>query len=196
MLSDTELSNVNDTSWILTKQKITEKVFELMKLQVDFLSAHGKSLLGSFAFPEIIASVPRISKGENYLGLPYVMLDYPAVFSKKEVFALRTMFWWGHHFSIMLLAEGSYKKIATPAISAGLKKNNENIFICVHDNPWQHSFDPGNFKDTAHLSPHELDAILAGKKFIKIGTRYSLQNWNDLPQLLQNGYTILLGLLQ
>jgi len=195
ILSDTELSNVNDTSWILTKQKITQKVFELMKLQVDFLSVYGKSLLGSFALPEIIASVPRISKGENYLGLPYVMLDYPAVFSKNDVFALRTMFWWGHHFSMMLLLEGSYKKMAAPGIAELLKKNKENIFICVHDNQWQHSFDAENFKDAALISPQEMDTIIFDKKFIKIGLKYSLQNWNELPQLLPAGYTKLLALL-
>ena len=41
---------------------------------------------------------PKISRGEQYLGLPYVMLDYPRIFSKENVFAIRTFFWWGNYF--------------------------------------------------------------------------------------------------
>ena len=34
----------------------------------------------------------------------------PAVFSKENIFAIRTMFWWGNFFSISLHVSGKYFK--------------------------------------------------------------------------------------
>ena len=59
---------------------------------------------------------PKISKGENYRGLPYVMLDYPRLFGREEVLAIRTFFWWGHGFSVTLHLKGGYRE----RISAGI----------------------------------------------------------------------------
>ena len=55
----------------------------------------------------IVQSTPKIAKGENYLQLPYVLLDYPRCFDKENIFAIRTMFWWGNFFSITLHLSGS-----------------------------------------------------------------------------------------
>ena len=49
----------------------------------------------------------KISKGEN-MGLPWVMLDYPRLFGQEDVLAIRTMFWWGHCFSVTLHLKGRY----------------------------------------------------------------------------------------
>ena len=38
---------------------------------------------------EMLFHSPKISKGENYKGLPYVMLDYPRCFGKTDIFAIR-----------------------------------------------------------------------------------------------------------
>ena len=48
----------------------------------------------------------KISRGENYRGLPYLILDYPAYFSQKDIFAFRTMFWWGHFFQCRTTSTG------------------------------------------------------------------------------------------
>ena len=54
-------------------------------------------------------SSPKISKGENYKGLPWLVLDYPRYFNKEDIFAIRTLFWWGNFFSITLHISGKYK---------------------------------------------------------------------------------------
>ena len=59
---------------------------------------------------EVLIQSPKISRGENYNGLPYVMLDYPRCFGKEDVFAMRTMFWWGNFFSITWHLKGKYSK--------------------------------------------------------------------------------------
>ncbi|MBA3901915.1 MAG: hypothetical protein H0X62_17220 [Bacteroidetes bacterium] len=55
---------------------------------------------------EVNKSHFKISKGENYKGLPYVILDYPAYYTKEDVFAFRAMFWWGNHLSFSFHLQG------------------------------------------------------------------------------------------
>src|SRR5688572_24832334 len=99
-LSPDELVMITDTTWILAKQRIIKKVYELFAVVAeDFKLA----LTVSDPFPTGISQQSaKISKGENYLSLPYVMLDYPSAFSKTGICAVRTMFWWGNFFSITL----------------------------------------------------------------------------------------------
>ena len=82
-LSADELELVCNKDWILTKKIVIDKVYFLMgevsqKMQqcVD----HNKSMLPAV----VVESSPKISRGENYRGLPYVMLDYPRYFKANE----------------------------------------------------------------------------------------------------------------
>ena len=106
-LSAFEKQLVTDASWILTKNNIIQKLFVLF----GELSETWQSNTVLQQLPSAINEIPpKISKGENYEGLPYVMLDYPRCFSKEDVFAIRTFFWWGNFFSITLHLKGKYKE--------------------------------------------------------------------------------------
>src|SRR5262245_61567301 len=104
-LSAFEQQLVTDANWILTKNGIIEKVYLLF----GNLSEHYKQepLLQQLPAEAVTAS-PKIARGENYEGLPYVMLDYPRCFGKEDTLAIRTFFWWGHFFSITLQLKGKY----------------------------------------------------------------------------------------
>ena len=65
---------------------------------------------------EVAEISPKISKGENYNGLPYVMFDYPRFFTKENVFAVRTFFWWANYFSVTLHLKGEYKEMFAETI--------------------------------------------------------------------------------
>lgn len=95
-LSAPEMELVKDAGWILTKNGILEKVSHLLgSIQQSYqLQLQQVSSLP----PEILASAPKISRGENYKGLPWLVLDYPRCFGQQDVFAMRTMFWWGPFF--------------------------------------------------------------------------------------------------
>ena len=74
--------------------------------------------------PEVIkTSTPKISKGENYKDLPYVMLDYPRCFQKEKTIAIRTFFWWGNFFSINLQLSGEYKEQALPSLQSNFLRS-------------------------------------------------------------------------
>src|SRR5271169_1886033 len=100
-LSAEEMRLVSDPAWILTKNSIIRKVVELFAE----LSGQWRGMLSGIGWTEVSRGGmagswgdPKISRGEQYKGMPWVMLDYPRVFGKEDVCAIRTMFWWGHYF--------------------------------------------------------------------------------------------------
>ena len=89
-LSKLEKELVENGEWILTKQSIITKVYQLFGGMLDAykrIIVEEKGLLPSF----FKTANGKISKGENYEGLPYVILDYPELFSKENIYAIRTM---------------------------------------------------------------------------------------------------------
>src|SRR6476620_3375345 len=150
ILSEKEISMVMDRSWILTKLAITEKVFELFSSGIEGIREvflDGKSLPKN-----IELSVPKIFKGENYRQLPYVILDYPRCFEKENIFAVRTMFWWGNFVSITLHLSGTYKRFSRDFVYRTLEPPVDGLFIGVNENQWQHHFEPDNFIPFCDLS--------------------------------------------
>ena len=92
-LSKNELELVINSEFILTKNRIIEKVYNLF----GALSESYKNTLLRHVntLPvEAFTTSPKIYKGENYLSLPYVMMDYPRVFLMDDIFAIRSFFWW------------------------------------------------------------------------------------------------------
>ena len=99
-LSSAETELMQNASVILTKNSVLQKIKmlleEVQEQQLDFVSQHNLDKTGFFLVP------PKISKGENYSGLPYLIQDYPRITSAKNIFFIRNMFWWGNFFSSTL----------------------------------------------------------------------------------------------
>ncbi|MFN4124090.1 MAG: hypothetical protein ACK4GL_12400 [Flavobacteriales bacterium] len=80
----------------------------------------------------------KISKGENYQDMPYVVLDYPFLMHQKDLLLFRTMFWWGHYFSLNLLIKGESFHHPVQALIQQLQKSPEpDVYILTSDNFWQ-----------------------------------------------------------
>ena len=81
-LSATEIELIKNADWILTKNAVIEKIVlffsSLQQEQESVLQLYKDKLPSKF-----FVSSPKISKGENYLGLPYVVLDYPRFFDES-----------------------------------------------------------------------------------------------------------------
>src|SRR5690349_19930414 len=136
---------------ILTKKRILEKVKGLLaQIQED----QQQYLYTNSILPDLVQVIsPKISKGENYVGLPYLVLDHPRFFDKADMYAIRTMFWWGNFFSTTLLLSGEYKTLIQQRFIDQYDTLKENGYhICVNEDPWQHHFESGNFKKISGLS--------------------------------------------
>jgi hypothetical protein len=182
-LSEREMELVNNTDWIFTKQLIIEKVYLLLG---QLHEKYKKKILKEKRFLPSQLSKPggKISKGENYKGLPYVILDYPASFSKEKILAVRTFFWWGNFFSIALHISGeNFKaKVLSDEAIAFLKKR--NFSLCINENEWQHDFDPFNFVSINEMDHTSLKK-LGEKNFLKIAKKTELTEWNSAGNFLE-----------
>ena len=194
ILSDGELRFVQDTEWVLTKRRITDTVNAIFNEQVDVISGSMRAAIIAID-PALVTVHPKISKGENYRLLPYVILDYPAVFSKDKVFALRTMFWWGNFMSITLHLSGEYAASLGERIQQKLAADPGDFYVCINTEEWEHYFDATNYRQAATTSPQQMQEMLKQSSFIKLALKYDLTQWPVLPGLLKEGYEKIARLL-
>ena len=187
-LSAFEQQLVADAEWILTKNRIIEKVYVLFGKLSEQYKAH--SPLQQLPAETLLAS-PKISKGENYEGLPYVMLDYPRCFGKENVLAIRTFFWWGNFFSITLQLKGKYLDQFRSNIQQQLPAAlYNNAWINVGDEEWMHHFRNDNMRPNRD---HATD--LSEKKILKIAFQHSFAEWENAENLLEQSFQQLMQLL-
>ena len=116
-LSDAEWQMAAVPDFILTKNRVIDAVYEIFgELADDYRKVFARSASG---YPELAVWSPKISRGEKYEDMPWVMLDYPRCFSETEGhFAIRSFFWWGHYFSIQLHISGKYLQEFGPVLPA------------------------------------------------------------------------------
>ena len=196
ILSHGEMELVNNTEWILTKRIIIDKVsvlFGALAASMQQIILAEQKVLPAAA----VSSTPKIAKGENYGQLPYVILDYPRCFEKENVFAVRTMFWWGNFFSCTLHLSGGYKSQFKQALLhniAALKKN--DLYICINKNEWEHHFEAGNYIAVHALSPQEINTIINQQQFIKLAAKFSLHQCNEMDVLLEKCFSAIVQLLK
>jgi hypothetical protein len=192
-LSDKELSLVTNVDWILTKQVIIEKVYGLFAGSVDSIKS---SIISTTSLPDqVILSVPKIYRGENYLQLPYVIMDYPRCFEKEDIFTVRTMFWWGNFFSVTLHLSGIYKEFVKDNLYRDMPASIHELFIGVNENQWQHHFEADNFLPFSQVTQQQRVALFEKNNFVKLAMKFNLDQWDEMPRLLNESYKIIGGLL-
>jgi hypothetical protein len=195
-LSAEELQLVQHTGWILTKRAVMDKVGILLSRQIPLLQAQWQAHPGLFP-PALQDTLPKISKGENYRGLPYMVLDYPALFGREDCWAVRTLFWWGHFFSVTLLVSGRYKTQYQQALLQNLPLlQQHNCLLGVHASPWQHHLQPDNYVPAGRITAVDWENLLMQKEFCKITVTISLNDWEAIAPFLQTVYQYLPQWLQ
>lgn len=176
-LSAFEKELVQNSEWILTKRSIIDKVYTLF----GALAEEYEAVINNTDLPVIIKTgTPKISKGENYHGLPYVVLDYPRLFDKENIFAVRTLFWWGNFFSSTFHLKGKYKKNFLHSLQLNHQLvSSQGFALCIAEDEWDFRFTENNYKAIDALGPDEWNKILETKNFIKLSVKISLENWNS-----------------
>ncbi len=204
-LSPKELELVMDPSWILTKNGIIQKVYALFG---DLNMAYGKAIEDCDLYEKevILTRSPKISKGEQYEGLPWVMLDQPRHYKTGEAFGIRTFFWWGNSFSITLQLAGKYKEMYAGSIENYFSEHPARIPVNSHpssvispegwlagigEDEWQHHFREDNYVPVEHIRTK-----LADHTFIKLTKRYPLSEWDNMEHLLTDGFMEILRMLK
>ena len=178
-LSDTEAGLICDAGLILTKNKALEKIrllLEQVQLQMQQFVAHHH-----LHTDPLFQNPPKISRGELYHGLPWMMLDYPRIFTRERIFAVRSMFWWGHFFSSTLHVS------ATPENTGILSPAFHQLpyhYIGVNPDPWQHHFSEDNYLPLEKMGEAEWRTQLQANGHIKIARAWPLTEWAQIPENL------------
>jgi hypothetical protein len=188
VLSPEELELVTNAGWILTKNAIIEKVYALFGALSD---AYRDELSNHPLLLEAAGDrSPKISKGEQYEALPWVMLDYPRNYVGSDAFGIRSFFWWGNFCSITVQLSGIYQQQFATAIRHWLQHAPPGWFIGNGDEPWKHHFRKDNYEPL-----HEWKGDIHTMPFIKIAKRISLHEWDALDDFFLTQYREITRLL-
>jgi hypothetical protein len=196
-LSLKEQELVLNADWILTKNAVIQKLYTFFGALSEQYQTQLQQCSG-LANEAACAVAPKISRGENYEGLPWVMLDYPRYFSGNDVFAIRSFFWWGNQVSITLHLSGKFKTFYSNAIQQYFHLRNGNPhpthewYIGINlDDAWQHHFRPENYRKAAEMNP----AMIPQLPYIKLAKKIPLDEWEDVDFFLQQTFKEMLHLL-
>ncbi len=171
MLTTEEIILAASPDVMLAKNRIIQAMYDMFGRLADTYRSVAALLPGM-----LTRQHPKIAKGENYLGLPWVMLDYPRNFGSPDIFAIRTQFWWGHYFSLQVLLQGTYLPMLQVTEMMNADSRNE-WFFCTGSGPWQHHFEADYMMPIAMLTPEIVQQQKAEKGFFKIGVKLPVVEW-------------------
>jgi len=194
-LSPEEMFLVTRTDWILTKNNVLGKVKQLLS---EIQSGQHVVLQGFPDIPrQLTESSPKISRGENYGGLPWLVLDYPRLFDKKSFLSIRTLFWWGNFFSTTLHVSGQYKDAYVERIIGSFAYlQQKKFYICINGDEWQHHFEESNYTSIEEMNDSDFEKITRNNSFIKLAKKISLDQWNDAGAKLADVFIQLIHILK
>jgi hypothetical protein len=189
-LSSAETELMQNAEIILTKNRVLEK----MKLLLEEVQLQQFSFIETNELTnDIFVVPPKISRGENYLGLPYLILDYPRKSSDNNFFFIRSMFWWGNFFSSTLHLSFNTKNIFKERIKASYSQL-QNCYISITENQWVHHLEGTDYRKIESLTQREFEEVCENFDHLKIATRHSLSEWQKAPSALFKNWKFFLSL--
>lgn len=174
---------------LMRNADLIERKNRLLLQFIELLAEHGDSLQEEYHQEFSLSPPPKVNRGENYKGFPYLVMDYPRIFSKAHVFAFRTLFWWGHFVSCTLHLKGDFLKDFSdriPSLIDMAKKSNLQFRISIQGNEWNH--------DALSEEYHEPTAVSTeGIEFFKLTAILPLRKINNLPSFLETSHKLILS---
>jgi hypothetical protein len=179
-----ELDLASDPTVLLIKYRMMEKVWDFLEEMQGEIRQQLRPLNGRLP-KELNITHGKISKGENYKRLPYMMLDFPAFFTKEDILAFRIMFYWGHFISATFHLQGRFLKEFGNLLIDNFK-NAKNIYFCVNSSPWEYHYKSNNYVLLNELSSHEVDDHLQNTNFIKLSIKFPVEEMPHKTEVIKS----------
>lgn len=180
-----------DTDFLLTKQKIDDKLIALL---IDYQQG-SESFYKQFKdnLPvELRYKSSKVNKGQNYNGLPYWVVDLPSYFNKEDFFTFRLVIWWGNFISISLIASGKFQKAINIDFSALV---DQEVYYCINKSPWllEHTSENLILIENKHLNTIHMHDLNAG--FLKLSKRFELKELYKLNSISTSTFELIIPTL-
>ena len=127
----------------------------------------------------------KVTKGENFHGFPFVVLDTPHLGGGEIKVALRTLFWWGHHFSCQFIAIKENISIDNNYFH---KLTALTTQIYTGEDLWEQNLLSPFFKP--------VEANKSAQNFLKLGMIIPLSDFEKLEEKAVAFYSCCLGMYQ
>ncbi len=187
-----ERKALHNKDFFYIKASATKKIDILLAGVRDEIKSEIKKK--KLLFPEEAdASAGKIFKGENYAGLPYMVLDFPKYFTKESVFSFRTMCWWGNFFSFTLHLQGkALEERRNLMITNGNAFRKKNIFICINSTPWNYQYNSTNYQLIDKFPEEKIKHLFSSKEFVKLSRKTGLNEYRNLPRFCRESFQLFL----
>jgi hypothetical protein len=176
-----ELDLASDPTVLLIKYRMMEKVWDFLEEIQREIRKELEPFKGKLP-KELNLTNGKISKGENYKRLPFMMLDFPAFFTKDNILAFRTMFYWGNFISSTFHLQGSYVKEYGLELVENFR-NSQSIYFCINNSPWEYDYKSNNYVLLNELSSDEVKEHLKYTDFIKLSIKFPV---DEMPERKQD----------
>lgn len=177
-----ELSAMHETELFRLKYMVIDKVV----VHFSHLSPQVRGIIERYPLPEEIAKARvRIFRGDNYKLLPYAVMDYPALYTKEDSFAYRTMFWWGNFFSFTLYLHGAYFDMYRKNLENGIRElKGKDFYLCVNQTPWQYHYEKDNYVSLDEIMSQKgfAEKYIHERDFIKLSRHIKINEWEKTSQ--------------
>jgi hypothetical protein len=184
-LSAAELALAADPEVMLMKNSVIESVNALFGRLAERQSQSVRDI--GPIFGSAFDTPPKISRGEKYRGLPYVILDHPRRFSGDDIFAIRTLFWWGHFFSVTLHLKGVWLERYSERIVGGQGWLSERGFhISTGRYEWEHHFGEDNYLPVSRLGAEEWKGACSRGGFARLAVRFPVSGFGEMEETLHD----------
>jgi hypothetical protein len=192
-LSAEHIKLVTDAGWILTKNEILARI----KTAFEALHSWQQHTFESYLLPvDILKPGGKISRGENYLGLPWIVLDNPRHFIRGNVFAIRTLFWWGRFFSTTLHLSGNWQqKMEQKLVNAFEQLQQDNIKICYSNDEWVHDVTAPSYISLKLMNKESFRKIIEEAPFVKIVAYTGIENIENATEILKQQFDFFMKLI-
>jgi hypothetical protein len=181
-----EMELLKNSDWILTKNRIIEKLSAALeqlavKVRNEMLAYY------PLVANQVLAAGYKISRGEKYQGLPYLILDFPRIFGREDVLAIRVLCWWGKFFSITLHTKGKYAANLAKFLHAA-RPYDDKLLVSFSGDEWNHNLSHGDY---LQFNDAGLMIRVRGENetgFIKLSKRIDLMDWEDAQGEIYSQY--------
>ena len=184
--------------------KLTNKEFELIlgteypllkKNAIEKIQAHlhelGEQLITNQLITRPLPTKSyKISKGENYLNLPYLVLDLPKIDGNHFPILCRTLFWWGKYFSFNVFI----RKDAYDMVSFEKKIKSQSmkgIHVLQSDKIWQQDLDSEDFTQASNWPAN----IITEGPYLKLSIKHPIEEIDSLFEKAAYHYELILSCL-